>query len=351
MSAPTDDASDGITSAQSSAQEVHRTEPGTEDELIDWLIRRTARRGGRWIGDDAAVLPRGDWAVTMDSQIEGVHFQPGLDAGVMARRLLAVNLSDLAAMGASPAFAFLALAAPRGFDHRSFFSALTEACEPFGLQLAGGDLARHSQVSAVLTLLGAKAGNRWLRRSDARPGEDVWLGGTVGEAALGLALLERGAVASGDSIHLPDRRGISEDLEQAARRAVWRQLSPDPQLELGKWLACRSNGAAIDLSDGLSRDLHRLCSASRVGATIYLDRLPLADGHRRLALSLGRDWKELALAGGEDYVLLFTLQRDEKPPEQWGCRKIGAISESRVDLVADGQKRSLSAAGWDHLRS
>ncbi len=92
-----------------------------EDALIDWLIHRTAHSGGRFIGDDAAVLPTGEWAVTMDSQIEGVHFLPGLDAAAIARRLLAVNLSDLAAMGATPAFAFLALATPRNFDHRLFF--------------------------------------------------------------------------------------------------------------------------------------------------------------------------------------------------------------------------------------
>ena len=111
-----------------------------EDELIDWLRRRTARRGGRWIGDDAAILPRSEqWAVTVDTQVEGVHFLPGLDPAVVARRLLAVNLSDLAAMGARPAFGFLALSAPGDYDHRRFLASLTDACERYELDLAGGD--------------------------------------------------------------------------------------------------------------------------------------------------------------------------------------------------------------------
>lgn len=325
--------------------------PEGEDELIDWLIRRTSRRGGRWIGDDAAILPMGEWAVTVDSQIEAVHFMPGLDPSLIARRLLAVNLSDLAAMGAMPAFAFLALAAPSDFDHRLFFSALTEACDVYGLELAGGDLSKHSRVTATLTLLGRKPEDRrWLRRSDALAGEYLWLGGTVGDAAIGLTLLEEGVTIAGRTIRIPDDLGLSETLRRPARRAVRRQLSPEPQLELGRWLGSAPAGAAIDLSDGLARDLHRLCARSGVGAELVLDRLPLASGHKRLAGALGRDWKDLALSGGEDYVLLFSLPAGTMPPRRFGCTRIGAISERGVVLVAEGKKSPLPAAGWDHLR-
>ncbi len=325
--------------------------PANEDELIDWLIRRTSRRGGRWIGDDAAILPRAEWAVTVDSQIEGVHFMPGLDPAAIARRLLAVNLSDLAAMGASPAFAFLALAAPRDFDHRRFFLALAEACDDHGLELAGGDLSKHSQVTAALTLLGRRLEDqRWLRRSDALAGESLWLGGTVGEAALGLALLEHGVTITGGAMQVPDHLELADTLRQPARRAVCRQLSPEPQLELGRWLGGTPAGAVIDLSDGLARDLHRLCAKSEVGAVVVLDRLPLADGHRRLAKAIGRDWKALALTGGEDYVLLFSLPSELEPPGQFGCTRIGSISERGVVLLEEGKRRPLPAAGWDHLR-
>jgi len=325
-------------------------EPAGEDELIDWLKRRTSGRGGRWIGDDAAILPRGEWAVTMDSQIEGVHFMPGLDAVTIARRLLAVNLSDLAAMGASPAFGFLALAAPRGFDRRRFFSALTDACDDYALQLAGGDLSRHSRVMAVLTLLGRRPkGRRWLRRGDALAGEGLWLGGAVGQAAVGLALLERGVTIEGLTIRCPDALRLPRILHEPAGRAIRRQLSPEPQLELGGWLASCPAGAAIDLSDGLARDLHRLCSSSGVGARIELERLPMAIGHQRLARWLGRDWQALALTGGEDYVLLFTLPPGTMPPGRFGCTRIGAIQKGGVVLAAGGKERPLAAAGWDHL--
>ncbi len=329
---------------------TQRREPAGEDRLIDWLIQRTSRRGERWIGDDAAVLPAEEWAVTMDSQVEGVHFMPGLDAAAIANRLLAVNLSDLAAMGATPAFAFLALAAPRDFDHRRFFSALTDACEGFDLQLAGGDLSGHSKVTAVLTLMGKRReGRRWLRRSDARVSEDIWLGGTVGEAAVGLRLLERGVAVDGGEVLIPRHLGVPEELHEPAERAVFRQLLPRPQLELGWWLGDSTAGAVIDLSDGLARDLHRLCSRSGVGAEIYLERLPLASGHRRLAETIGHDWRDLALSGGEDYVLLFSLPEGTEPPDRFDCTKVGRILDRDVVVSEGGKKRSLPAAGWDHL--
>ncbi len=329
----------------------HLEEPGPaggEDELIDWLVRRTS--GRRWIGDDAAILPRGEWAVTMDCQIESVHFIPGLDAAAVARRLLAVNLSDLAAMGATPAFAFLALAAPLEFDHRRFFTVLTEACDQVSLVLAGGDLSRHSRVTAVLTLLGNRPkGRRWLRRTDAVAGENLWLGGTIGESAAGLALLEHGVTIDGRSIRIPDKLGLPRALHEQAKRAVRRQLLPEPQLELGRWLGGCPTGAAIDVSDGLARDLRRLCSQSGTGAEVIPDRLPLADGHKQLARSIGRDWRDLALSGGEDYVLLFTLPPGTEPPIRFGCTRIGTISERGVVLWEEGESKPLTTAGWDHL--
>ncbi len=134
------------------------------------------------LGDDAAILPpAGPLAVTVDSQIAGVHFVPDLDPAHVARRLLAVNLSDLAAMGADPAWAFLALSAPPGFNHSRFFRAFTAACRRHGVTLAGGDLARCDRLVTTLTLIGTKPeSRRWLHRKGAQPGHDLWLGGTVG---------------------------------------------------------------------------------------------------------------------------------------------------------------------------
>lgn len=291
---------------------------------MEWLRRRNSAVGKSLIGDDAAMLPVAEpWAITMDAQIEGVHFHQGLDPANIARRLLAVNLSDLAATGAEPAYAFLALAAPPGFDHRRFFQALLAACHPLGLELAGGDLARAPQLVATLTLLGRKpAQNRWLKRSRAAPGHRLWLAGTVGEAALGLALLERGARPMGRRIDLPDFLPPGPSLARAARRAVRRHLLPQPQLELGQWLGKGSLGAAIDLSDGLAKDLHRLARASDVGADLELESLPLEKGFRKLCVLLGVDWRQLALGGGEDYVLLFSLPSDLEPPEHFSCQEL-----------------------------
>jgi thiamine-monophosphate kinase len=309
---------------------------GDENRLIDWLRRQ---KGGAGIGDDAAVLPPGSFAVTLDHQIAGVHFPPGLDPAVVARRLLAVNLSDLAAMGASPDYAFLALAAPPGFDHRRFLTALLAACRRHGLTLAGGDLARSPALTTSLTLLGTKDPEaRWLTRDGARPGHALWLGGTIGESAAGRMLIERGA---------PDT--ASPALRRALRRAVRRHLAPTPQLALGRWLGRQKEGAAMDVSDGLARDLHRLCRASGVGAVIDAAALPLAKRFRILCAAIGADPLALALGGGEDYVLLLTLPEGIVPPEP-GARRIGAITRGRrVAISQDGGRSDLPDAGWDHL--
>jgi thiamine-monophosphate kinase len=344
---------------------LHSTLQG-EDRLLRWLRRRLERP---LIGDDAALLPAsGPFAVTVDSQISGVHFAPGLDAAAIARRLLAVNLSDLAAMGALPTYAFLALAAPPDFDHRRFFRALLAACARHRLRLAGGDLSRGPQgaaaagaaLVATLTLLGRKRrGARWLRRAAAAPGHRLWLGGTTGESAAGRLLIGAGARLSGGRVTLPPgwgagtgrrRRPGLDEVAAAARRAVRRHLEPSPQLDLGQWLGRQQAGAAIDVSDGVARDLHRLCRESRVGARIAASGLPLAPDFPSLCAALGVDAEELALAGGEDYVLLFTLPAGAAPPARFGCRPIGAITAGRrLLLEARGAVRALPAAGWDHL--
>lgn len=310
--------------------------PADENRLIDWLRRQP---GGALIGDDAAVLPPGSFAVTLDHQISGIHFPPGLDPAIVARRLLAVNLSDLAAMGASPAYAFLALAAPVGFDHRRFFTALLAACRRYGLTLAGGDLARHSTLTASLTLLGTKAESaRWLTRGGARPGHALWLGGTIGESAAGRILIERSK---------PEEASAS--LRRAIRRAIRRHLQPTPQLTLGRWLSEQTEGAAMDVSDGLACDLHRLCRASGVGAEIDAAALPFADRFAMLCPRIGADPLALALGGGEDYVLLFTLPEGIAPPES-EAQRIGRITKGkRLALLREGKRSDLPDAGWDHL--
>jgi thiamine-monophosphate kinase len=321
-----------------------------EDRLIGWLRRRA---GSRLIGDDAAIISgSGSWVVTMDTQISGVHFPPDLDPARIATRLLAVNLSDLAAMGAEPAYGFLALAAPAGFDHRRFFEALLRGCRRHGLELAGGDLAGSPITTAAMTLLGRPAGGRLLTRGGARPGDVLWLGGPVGEAAAGCRLVGRGARLVGRRVRLPPGFEASGIVERAARRAVRRHLSPTPQLALGRWLSDRPSGAAIDVSDGLARDLHRLCAASDVGAELDLEKVPVPASLGSLAADLHCKWQDLVLAGGEDYVLLFTLPNQLEPPSDLRCTAVGTILRDRQVYVRYGGRRAvLGARGWDHLQT
>ena len=331
----------------------------SEESLVAWL-RTLTSRGGTLIGDDAATLPSGA-VVTVDQQIEGVHFPAGLPPPMVARRLLAVNLSDIAASGARPRHAFLALAAPRGFDHHGFFRALTDACDEHGIVLAGGDLASAPQLHLSLTLIAdRRPGSATLARDRARPGQTLWLGGTLGESALGCELLRRGAHARGSGIVLPAFFSVKGGLRTAAVRAVRRHLLPTPQLELGRWLASRGRGAniaAIDVSDGLAKDLHRLCAASGVGARLDGGALRKAMPPRlsELAARLDVDPSRWVESGGEDYVLLFTLPKTVSPPRRFDALAIGAITRQKGVLVDDsnadpaGGLRPIAASGWDHL--
>ena len=313
-----------------------------EDELLRRLRGRLGPSSP--IGDDAAILsPSGPLAVTVDYQIAGVHFVPDLDPAHVARRLLAVNLSDLAAMGADPAWAFLALSAPPGFDHDRFFRSFTEACRRHGVTLAGGDLARCDRLVSTLTLIGTKPeGRRWLRRNNAKAGDDLWLGGTVGESAAGRMLIDRGGALT-----------VPSSLHRAARRAVRRHLLPEPQIDLGRWLGEQSSDiACMDVSDGVARDLHRLCRESGTGAEIDAGALPFPDRFFDLSRAISADPFDLALSGGEDYVLLFTLPPNAKPPESFGCHRIGTItSRKKIILMRDGRRHLLPASGWDHLKT
>jgi thiamine-monophosphate kinase len=285
----------------------------------------------------------------VDSQIEGTHFPPGLDPALVARRLLAVNLSDLAAVGAAPRHALLALSAPPRFDHRRFLAAFAAACGTAGVTLAGGDLARAPQLVATLTVIGARRRQgRWLRRDTARHGDLLWLGGTVGESALGRLLLARGARLAGRRVELPGELELRGADAPAARAAVRRHLLPTAQLALSARLAREPRCACIDVSDGLARDLGRLARASGTGATLHAGALPLARRFAGLAAALAADPLALALGGGEDYVLLFALPPGVNAP--LGCTPVGRIERRPGLRLSDGTRSApLAEVGWDHL--
>ena len=331
----------------------------TEDELTTWLRSR-----GPAIGDDAAFLRSGrDLALSTDSQREGVHFPPNTGPANVARRLLAVNLSDLAAVGAAPKYALCTLASPASWDRREFFEGLLGACHRFGVELIGGDLSKSSEVHTSLTIIGERVqAGRFLQRSNARPGQAVWLAGFLGESHLGLRL----GMA-------PDLAGaLSGDLETAAQVFERRHRLPEPQLEVGAWLARRrSTIAAIDISDGLALDAQRLARASGVDLRFSEVELALASSNpeafRQIAARLEIDPMQARLAGGEDYALLFTADEDLSPQllalaRSHTLRRIGDVctgsGECRVQLDAGGTAREVACSdllpanslGWDHLR-
>ena len=386
-------------------------EPGNrEDRLTAWLRARLGP--DTLLGDDAAVLPPlppgARWVATVDSQIAGVHHPSDLDPALAARRLLAVNLSDAAAMGAEPRHALLALSGPPSLDRRRYFEGLLAACGEHGVILAGGDLARTAETAiATLTLLAElPPGRQPLLRSTARPGHDLWVGGTLGEAAVGLELLQRGAKVEatepeatagakageddpaeptrnetigkgGKSGGPPEAAEPTGDLSTAAdglgrfvagrpaRLPAARSWRRPPAVRSGATSPPSRSSPSAAPSPRPAPAAPRWTSPTAWPSTCHACAAPAASAPRSTpprspappplpicAPSSSLDPLQLALGGGEDYVLLFTLPESVTPPPGFPCTRIGRITE-RLDLVLhdQGQTRPLPEAGWDHLRS
>jgi thiamine-monophosphate kinase len=312
-----------------------------EFDLIERFFTRPSKRRDvlLGVGDDAALLepPAGRALVAAtDTLVEGRHFLAGAPGRSVGHQALAVNLSDLAAMGAEPAWALLSLSLPEVRedwlgDFAQGFYALADA---HGVELVGGDTVRGPLVITV-EVLGFVEPALALRRSGARPGDVLYVSGWPGEAAAGLEALRRGA-----QMHADDP-------------LVVRYLYATPQLELGRALLGRAS-AAMDISDGLLGDLGKLCAASGVGAGLDLDALPVSE---RLTAGHGReDCEHLVLSGGDDYELLFTLPASDagRLEAELGrvCRitRIGRIEEGRgVRCERDGLAVELAGRGYDHF--
>ena len=294
------------------------------------------------IGDDAAVVcgPR-RLLVTTDMLVEGVDFLKRIHPPrLLGRKALNVNLSDIAAMGGRPLHAVLGLAVPGTTDVRwvdDFLAGFRSAAREHGVALIGGDISDAGEVVISVTVTGEA--NRFVTRSGAKPGDAIFVSGTLGDAAMGLRLLKRGGAARSNA---------------NARPLIKAFLDTSPRLELGTILAReRLASAMIDISDGLSVDLRHICEESGAGAEIELGKVPLSAGLRRFA----KDPLALALNGGEDFELLFTVRPANVPrvrrlARRFDLSEIGRVKSGRRILAIDasGKKTTLVAKGYEHFR-
>ena len=305
-----------------------------EFELIQRYFARPAKRALLGVGDDCALLRPDaglDLAVTTDMLIEGRHFLPGAEPRALGHQALAVNLSDLAAMGATPRWATLAIALPavepawlEGFS-AGFFA----LAERYGVDLIGGDTTRAEARAICVTAIGEVPPGLALERSAARPGDEVWVSGELGGAALGL---------------------VHPEIAEAAKRLHW----PEARVELGERLR-RLAHAAIDVSDGLAGDLVHILERSQVAATVEYERIPKCSAFEKLkAPQLEKD---CVLSGGDDYELLFTAPQAHRAELEslsaelkLALTRIGTIEAgSRLSILDAKGKPIAHRGGFDHF--
>lgn len=296
------------------------------------------------VGDDCAItsIPTGyQLAITTDTLVEGTHFLPSISPADLAYKSVAVNLSDLAAMGATPAWVSLALTLPEIKEAwlAEFSQSLFAILDRYGVSLIGGDTTKGS-LSITLTAQGFLPENQGLFRHQAKAGDWIFVSGFLGDSAAGLDLL------------LQNRKIENE----SDRYFIQRHLHPTPRVELG--LALRSfSGCALDISDGLLADLGHILERSQVGAEIYLENLPLS---RHLCTQYEQTQAEkFALTGGEDYELCFTVSEEKREEMEQVLRSqgikvtcIGKIlpQTSGLNLLKNGKKMALPThIGFDHF--
>ena len=238
------------------------------------------------LGDDCAVVKLGDttWVAASDMLVSGYHFKDWATPEDVGYKAVAVNVSDVAAMGGTPKFILASGGAPDAETAYNCLEGVMEACEMFGIYPLGGDTTRADALTVDVAILGEIAAHPVLR-SRASPGDSLAVTGELGASAAGLLALEKG-------MNTPER-------------LISRCLRPTPRLEAGRAAARLSASAMIDLSDGLASDLRHVCNGSGVGCDVDLDLLPVGDDTRELAESLGHDPEVLAATGGEDYELLI----------------------------------------------
>ena len=327
-----------------------------EDDLVREFLAPLAAGfpGALGLKDDCAVLavaPGTELVLKTDPVVAGVHFFADDDPADIAWKALAVNVSDLAAKGARPRIYLMALSLPDAPERawmEKFAAGLGEAQRAFGIELAGGDTDRTpGHFSIAMTVIGEVPAGRMVRRAAARDGQAIYVSGTLGDSALGLALRTDAALAA--------RLGLSPD---ETARAIARYLRPEPRIGLAPALLSHA-AAAMDLSDGLLKDLGRMCRASGVGARVMGTDLPLSSAMRR-AIDAEPDRISAAVAAGDDYEILATVAPASCAAFEASAKAAG-IAVTRIGeitatpevhvLGADGVPLSPMRSGWDHFQA
>ncbi|MFJ5366527.1 thiamine-phosphate kinase [Pectobacterium punjabense] len=307
-------------------------------------VRSSRRDVELGIGDDCALLTVADkqmLAVSTDTLVSGVHFLPDIDPADLGYKSLAVNLSDLAAMGADPAWLSLAITLPKSNSQwlSAYSDSLFELLDYYGMQLVGGDTTR-GPLSLTLTIHGLVPVGRALTRRGARIGDWIYVTGSLGDSAAGLAILQ-------NSLHVDD--------EGTRQGLIQRHLRPQPRILQGQALRDLAS-SAIDLSDGLISDLQHILKASECGARIHLDAIPQSDWLR--SCTDEEQALRWALSGGEDYELCFTVPEINRGALELALGHLGADytcigqigpSSEGLRFFRDNKMTELSWKGYDHF--
>ncbi len=285
------------------------------------------------IGDDCAVLRLGDreWVAAADMLVSGYHFEGWASPEDVGYKAVAVNVSDVAAMGGIPRFVLTSGGAGESETTLRCMEGVLEACEEFDVYPLGGDTTRADALTVNVTILGELPGVAVLR-SGAQPGDLLAVTGELGASAAGFLILENGGDAPG--------------------RLVRRHLRPEPRVDAGRAASDAGVHAMIDLSDGLASDVRHVCEQSGTGCRIDLGLLPVAEDTREAARSFDRDAELLAATGGEDYELLIAAPEqvlvDFARQVSVPITIVGEVTEEGVLFVRDGEVVE-GLSGWDHF--
>lgn len=302
------------------------------------------------IGDDAAVLlatPRQLQLLTTDMMVEDIHFSlKTTSPWQLGYKALAVNISDIAAMGGVPRHAVVSIAVPAGLSPEfviGLYEGMKEICRAYEVNIVGGDtVGSRGGLVINVALLGEVEPNYLLKRSAAQPGDFIVVTGTLGNSSAGLALLSQGDWEANDY----------------AWPLVTAHLTPSPQVKAGRVLAAAGATAADDISDGLSSELNEIASASQVGMRVYAEKIPLSDELLQAAAALKKPALDFALYGGEDFQLLATISPEKIQSVLTGeagvpITVIGEVTppENGVVLVDERGSSKLTARGYNHFRT